>query len=104
MLDAHLAKRLTDALLKLPGIEVFGTRTELLNGIPVALNRAENPYVDLSNIINQLDGLGRLQTGERPAVILAHNAGRMVRGTELGQLLNAIEREIEKSYGEEPSL
>jgi endonuclease G len=104
MLNTHLTDRLVDALLKLPGIEAFGTRTALLNGIPVALNRAENHFVDLSNIITQIDGLGRLQNGERPAVILAHNALRMVRGTELGRLLETIERDLEQSYGEESLL
>jgi hypothetical protein len=104
MLDTSLANRLIDALLKLPGIESYATRTSLLSGIPISLNRADNQFVDISNIITQLDGLGRLHNGERPVVILAHNAGRMVRGTELGRRLDAIERDIEKSYGEEPPL
>lgn len=104
MLDSNLKNNLIDALLKVPSIEVNSTRTALLSGIPIALNRADNHFVDISNIITQLDGLGRLDNGERPVVILAHNAGRMVRGAELGRRLAELERDIEKSYGEEPSL
>jgi hypothetical protein len=102
MIDKRLTNQLLDALMQVPGIEERATRTALLTGIDVPLNRADNQFVDLTNVISQLDGLGRLANGERPVVILAQNAGRMARGTELGQRLEAIEREIEKAYGEEP--
>src|SRR5262249_39590193 len=102
MLDPGLKNRLRDALLRLPGIDSFGARTALLSGIPVSLNRAENnAFVDVTNILSQLDGLGRLDNGERPIVILAHNAGQVVPRPELGRDLKTLERDIEKSYGEE---
>jgi hypothetical protein len=97
-LDARLANQLVDALLRVPSVEDRATRTELLTGIPTALNRSDNAFVDLSGIIRQLDGLGRLTNGERPVVIVASNARRMARGTELGKLLEELETEIESSY------
>jgi endonuclease G len=102
MLDAGLAGRLRDALLRLPGIEERGTRKALLTGIPVPLTRNDNHWVDLTSIIDQLDGLGRLDNGERPVVILANNARSMVSGTELAKLLAGLAREVEDAYGSEP--
>lgn len=101
MLDSRLADRLIDALMRVPGADERATRTALLPRIPVSLNRVDNPLIDFNRIIAQLDNLGRLDNGERPVVILAHNAARMVRGTELGRELEAIERDVEKSYGQE---
>ena len=78
-------------------------RTALLQGIPenirAALNRTDNQFVDLVNILDQLEKLGRLDNGERPVVIVTHNGWRISRGTELGKLLAEIEKEIEAAYG-----
>jgi endonuclease G len=102
MLDAGLTDRLLDALMLVPGIEEKPNRTAMLRGIGVSLNRSDNAYVDLTNIISQLDQLGRLANGERPVVILAHNAARAVKGTELEQTLKALEQEIGQAYGGDP--
>jgi V8-like Glu-specific endopeptidase len=102
MLDKALMDRLLDALMGVPGVEERSTRTAMLNGIGVALNRTDNQFVDLTNIITQLDNLGRLANGERPVVILAHNAARMVSGTELGRRLDILKQDIEKAYGGDP--
>ena len=102
MLDKALIDRLIDALMGAPSVEERATRTAMLNGIGVALHRTDNQFVDLTNIIAQLDNLGRLANGERPVVILAHNAARMVRGTDLGRKLESLKQEIEKDYGGDP--
>ena len=60
---------------------------------------SDNQFVDLMNIIDQLERLGRLDNGERPVVIVTHNGWRLSRGTELGRRLAEIEREIEAAYG-----
>lgn len=104
MIDRALTDRLIDALMDLPTIEERATRTALLNGIRVAVNRTDNQVVDLTNILNQLDGLGRLDNGERPVVIVAQNAARIVRGTELGRRLTELARQIEEAYDQEPLL
>ncbi|HUR79437.1 MAG TPA: hypothetical protein VM733_01630, partial [Thermoanaerobaculia bacterium] len=95
---------MVDALLRLPGIEDRSTRTALLSGIGVALGRVDNQYLDLTRIIDQLDPLGRLDNGERPIVIVARNAARMVPGTDLGRLLESLAHDVEEAYGAEPLL
>lgn len=102
-LDKKAKNRLIDALLNVPGTDGRDGRTALLQGIPnnvrAALNRSDNQWVDLVNIVDQLEGLGRLENGERPVVIVTHNGRRMSGGTELGQLLTELEKEIEAAYG-----
>jgi V8-like Glu-specific endopeptidase len=102
-LDPKLRDRLLDALLDVPGTDERSGRTALLSNIPGpvkgSLNRADNQLVDLANVVDQLDKLGRLDNGDRPIVIMTHNAWRATRGTELGQLLAEIENEIEGAYG-----
>ena len=107
-LSTAVINRLVDALISVPGADERATRTAMLNGIPNnirhSIGRTDIPFVDFTNIIDQLDKLGRLDNGERPVVILAHNAWRMTSGSETGRELAAIEKEIEKSYDEEPPL
>jgi V8-like Glu-specific endopeptidase len=102
-LDNKIKDWLLDALISVPGTDVLAGRTALLQGIPAnvraALNRSDNQYIDLVNILEQLEKLGRLENGERPVVIVAHNGWRMSHGTELGKLLAEIEKEIEAAYG-----
>jgi endonuclease G len=107
-LDRKLKQRLVDALLGVPGTDDRAGRNALLDGIPPnvrgGLNRHDNQIVDLTNVIGQLDALGRLDNGERPVVIVIHNAWRIVRGTALGQELAEIQKLAEAAYGgEKPS-
>ena len=102
-LDQKARDRLLDALINVPGTDGREGRTALLQGIPynvrAALNRSDNQFVDLMNIVDQLERLGRLDNGERPVVIVTHNGRRLSSGTELGRYLAEIEREIEAAYG-----
>ena len=102
-LDKKAKDRLLDALINVPGTDGRDGRTALLQGIPdnvrAALNRSDNQLVDLMNIVDQLERLGRLENGERPVVIVTHNGRRMSGGTELGQLLAELQKEIEAAYG-----
>lgn len=102
-LDRKSLERLVDALMGVPGTDERPGRTALLQGIPdnikAALNRSDNQFVDLTNIVGQLEKLGRLENGERPVVIVTHNGWRMTRGTGLGRTLEEIEETIEAAYG-----
>ncbi|MEU7908517.1 serine protease [Actinoplanes sp. NPDC049118] len=107
-LGSRLRDELIDALMEAPGADSAAGRTALLTGIPgpvrAALNRADNQFVDLTNIVDQVEKLGRLDNGERPAVIVAHNAWRRCAGTELGRRLAEVESALENAYGgDEPS-
>lgn len=104
--DHRLHERLVDALLEVPGIGSRNGRDVLLTGIPATiraiLSRADNPFVDMTNVLSQLESLGRLDNGERPVVIVTHNAWRMTQGTELGRRLAELERDLETAYGGDP--
>jgi V8-like Glu-specific endopeptidase len=108
VLDKALKDRLYDVLLLVPSVETLAGRTAILDGLPqnirIGLNRSENTFVDLTNLINQLDQLGRLDNGERPVVMMVNNAWRMTRGSELGLRLQELQADIEKEYGFEPPL
>ncbi|WP_127507276.1 trypsin-like serine peptidase [Actinoplanes solisilvae] len=101
-----LEQDLIDALLKVPGIEDCAVRTMLLDrigkNISTALHRNPNPRVDLGTAIRELKGLGRLDNGERPVVIIAQNARRLCGGTELGREFDVLVQRFEAEYGGEP--
>jgi V8-like Glu-specific endopeptidase len=105
-LDKKLRDRVVDTLAEVPATRAWSGRDALLDGIPHnvrgALNRDENnQFNDLTNIVSQLDRLGRLDNGERPVVIVIHNAWRITRGTDVGRRLEEIQRDAEAAYGGE---
>ncbi|GIJ43622.1 serine protease [Virgisporangium aliadipatigenens] len=108
VLATELRNRLLDALIDVPGTGDRAGRDALLSGIPAnvraSLIRADSQFVDLANLIEQLERLGRLDNGERPVVIVAHNAWRSSRGTDLGRRLMEMKQEVEEAYGREEPL
>jgi Trypsin-like peptidase domain len=102
-LEQKTRVRLVDALMGVPGTDERAGRTALLQGIPdnvrAVLNRSGNQFVDLTNMVDQLEKVGRLDNGERPVVIVTHNGWRMTRGTELGETLAELEKTVEAAYG-----
>jgi V8-like Glu-specific endopeptidase len=108
VLDTLLRDRLHQALIQVPSADTRDGRTALLDGIPtnirLALNRSDNAFVDLINLINQIDQIGRLDNGERPVVMLVNNACRLTRGSELGRALEQLSSEIERKYDVEAPL
>lgn len=102
-LETKSRDRLVDALMRVPGTDERAGRTALLQGIPDnirgVLNRSDNQFIDLANMVSQLEKLGRLDNGERPVVIVTHNGWRMTRGTELGEILAELEKTVEAAYG-----
>ncbi|HVF98365.1 MAG TPA: serine protease, partial [Chloroflexia bacterium] len=96
-------QRFVDVLLSVPGMESFETRSTLLTGIPsnvrAGLTRSQgSAYTDLVTMLDQLERLGRLTSGERPLAIVARNAQRPARGTDVEAALNAILKELEQRY------
>jgi hypothetical protein len=103
MLPTRLKARLVDALIRVPGANDPSGRRSLMQGIPdrikAGITHSDNQFTDLTNLIDQLEGLGRLASGERPVVIVAHNGWRRTQGTELGDRLAELEAEVEAAYG-----
>jgi hypothetical protein len=108
VLDRSLKRELIGELLKVPGVDVVGGRNALFDGIPhniwMSLTRSDSPRADLTNLLNALDRLGRLDNGERPVVIVARNAREATEGSDVGRRLATLQSEIEKAYGFEQPL
>ncbi len=109
-MHSKLQTSFVQTLMKVSSTNEFSGRTALMRGIPehiiASLNRSStSQYVDLSNLIPQLNGLGRIvNTGERPLLIVAQNALMQVDGTTLGEELKRFIKELEDYYGgNEPS-
>jgi V8-like Glu-specific endopeptidase len=107
MLDAKFHRRIVQTLLDVPSADSVEGRSALLIGLPsnitAALNRSSSAIVDVTNIITQLDRLGRLRdTGERPLIIVAENALRQVNGTDVGRTIEEIVQELGHHYGGDP--
>jgi V8-like Glu-specific endopeptidase len=107
MLDSELQRRFVQTLSQVPATVNRDGRTALLIGLPpnisAGLNRSDNCITDLTNIITQLDRLGRLEkTGERPLIVVAGNALMHVEGTETGRAIKEIIQELEQHYGGDP--
>ncbi len=103
-IDRTLFKEFLQALMSLPSADSKSGRDALLSGLPTnvksSLNRSENPHVDFSNLLDQLQRLGRLtQTGERPLIIMAENASMQSAGTDIGGKFDKIISDLEKHYG-----
>jgi hypothetical protein len=104
MLEVNVQRKFVQALANVPASSSSEGRDSLLFGLPqnivAGLNRSNNRLVDLTNILTELDSLGRLrETGERPLIILAHNALLHVEGTALGGTFKWVIGELEEHYG-----
>lgn len=102
-LTPDVRSRLRDALLKIPQSNTFSGRSAYLIGIPWAqsLNRSDsNASQDIDMIIDQLNTLGKLQSGGWPLLILVDNAAAAVRGFAVGNDLQQLRDELAKAYQE----
>jgi hypothetical protein len=94
---------LIDLLQQVPGAADFAQRSAFLGGIPgtQALTRSQSSLrADLDSMVNGLNELGRLATGEWPLLILIDNALGYVRGFELELQLQAVRQQLAQAYGE----
>lgn len=102
MLDPQLVRDFVAALLQIPNTDQYGTRSNLLSGIPnsIMLTRdANNANDDFTMLIGALDRLGRLESGGRPLVILAENALGRVRGfPDVQAVLTGVLNRLNEHY------
>ncbi len=93
MLDHALSNKFVDLLIRLPLTDTYSGRSSLLQGLPpVSLQRSEgNRRLDLVQIIQQIDQLGRLRiNGIRPLLVVASNGLASVQLWD-GELTDAFE-------------
>lgn len=98
--------QLIATLLKIPELQRFNSRTELMSGLPpVYPDRDEaSAQADLRGIISGLQKMGRLTStgGIRPVIVVVENALTYVpQGSEIADELQAIRQELESYYGGE---
>ena len=96
-------RELVDLLQQVPGAADFAQRTAFLAGIPgaQALTRSQSSLrADLDSMVNGLNELGRLASGEWPLLILIDNALGYASGFDLELQMQAVRRQIAQAYGE----
>ena len=96
-------RELVDLLQQVPGAADFAQRTAFLAGIPgtQALTRSQSSLrADLDSMVNGLNELGRLASGEWPLLILIDNALGYVSGFELELQMQAVRQQLAQAYGE----
>jgi hypothetical protein len=96
-------RELVDLLQQVPGAADFAQRSAFLAGIPgtQALTRSQSSLrADLDSMVNGLNELGCLASGEWPLLILIDNALGYVRGFELELQMQAVHRQLAQAYGE----
>ncbi len=109
MLNSELHRKFLKALTAVPATATMDGRTALLAGLPhnvvSGLNRNNNAYTDLANMLIQLGQLGRLgDTGQNPLMIVAENALMQVEGTEIAKALTEIIGDLgQRGGGNAPS-
>ncbi len=98
-----LRTQLLAGLTHIPVTSSYSGRSALLAGIPGNLNRiADNAFADLSGIIDQIDQLGRLQTGQWSLILLIDNALLYVQGyQEPTATLQGVRQALAHIYGGE---
>jgi len=93
---------LVDLLQQAPGVADYAQRTAFLAGIPgaQALTRSQNSLrADLDSMVNGLNELGRLASGEWPLLILIDNALGYVSGFALELELQTMRHQLAQAYG-----
>jgi hypothetical protein len=96
-------RALVDLLQQVPGAADYAQRTAFLAGIPgaQALTRSQSSLrADLDSMVNGLNELGRLASGDWPLLILIDNALGYVSGFELELELQAVRRQLAQAYGD----
>jgi len=96
-------RELVDLLQQVPGAADYAQRTAFLAGIPgtQALTRSQSSLrADLDSMVNGLNELGRLASGDWPLLILIDNALGYVRGFELELQMQAVRQQLAQAYGE----
>ncbi len=99
VLTTAMRNQLVNVLLLLPVTNTLQGRNSYLVGNSSALNRDEIPRVDLTLILDQLDGLGRLSSGEWPLILFIDNALNFAEGLlDVSNVLQTIRQQLQSAY------
>jgi hypothetical protein len=103
-LTPDLRQKLVEIVMKIPGTQKEDVRSGYLLGIPGSLNRIPgNAWADLNAIFDQLDGLGRLASGEWPLLLVIDNILAYVQGyPDIENPIQQIRQKLEQAYNNAP--
>lgn len=83
-------------LCSIPGLRDVGTRNRLLNGIPRGpagcISRSSAYGIDIANLVEAVEGFGKLSNDKWAINILIENAMLMARGTKAAGQLAAFKK------------
>lgn len=107
-LPRNFSNRLLEILLEIPPlVHSQDNRDILLRNLPHSainsISRGSSPLTDLNNIISSTESWGQIDSGEWALVIVAKNARLLIKGTGLGQRLDALLAEMETLPFDVPS-
>lgn len=99
-LPPQIKQKLVKALLHLPGIDDINFRSRLLSGMrwTESLSRSNQIATDLNQIVDELDSLGQLESGNWPLLILVDNAQTYAQGAALSRELKNIRKQLLNFY------
>jgi hypothetical protein len=99
VLTPELRKQLVDAVMLIPTTESFDGRSAYLAGVPTSTNRhTTNALADLNTIFEQLNKLGKLNSGEWPLLIVIDNILTYVDGFELHKTISQLRKTLSTAY------
>lgn len=99
VLAPPLRQQLVDAVLLIPGSETYEGRSAYLLGLPASPSRTPAiAQADLNTILAQLDGLGRLDSGQWPLLLVIDNILPYAKGYAVHGVISTIRQTLEQAY------
>ena len=88
-----------EAVLLIPTSETYEGRSAYLLGLPASPSRnPNNAQVDLNTILSQLDGLGRMDTGQWPLLLVIDNILPYAKGYAVHGVISNVKQTLEQAY------
>ena len=102
VLEQPMRQQLVDAVLRIPSSDGYDGRSAFLLGLPASPSRNQgNARADLDTIFYQLDGLGRLDSGQWPLLLVIDNILGYTRGfPEVHGVISDVRQALEQAYGD----
>jgi hypothetical protein len=92
-------QQLVDAVLLIPASDTYDGRSAFLLGLPASPSRIpNNARADLDTIFAQLDGLGRLDSGQWPLLLVIDNILPYAQGFEVHGIISQVKQSLEEAY------
>ncbi len=99
VLTQPLRQQLVDAVLLIPASDTYDGRSAFLLGLPAPPSRnPNNARADLDTIFAQLDGLGRLDSGQWPLLLVIDNILPYPQGYAVHGVISNVKQALEQAY------